>query len=882
MRIRRAAIVGVVLTLLSAIPTADVGAQESTRQVSPSLVRWDSDADALVPDTNSSFVNSYDSRYGYTCHVDNTGSRSHLHQVLWSWHETPPGLYRVQVYIPPQEATAVVYYEIYSRSEVIDDRGSYGTSYHRAPVEINQFEHRGTWVTIAEPYHTGGSLWLALPRHSTRPSGTNDQCGGDGQHTIGFADARLVSLAGDEPPPPPAGSDAPGQAIAFSWLMELPTHMSHYYIRWLADAGSSPILRWEVKGTRTDFDPYEMRLEGFVRGRDVTVWENESLTMEVRACNEHGCGPWSRPTVFAGRTPPSSEESAAAQAEEPATAQDPSPDPADRQVTISLDRLDAECHYRRIGMEEVYGYGAGIQFYYQVCEASVEIAYEGFDAGPYALRCYHRIGDRDYEEFYSVRREHYQILQLAELRRCRYPALPLPAYLKVSVDGVESNTIQLEGSPSKPRILRPSRGAGDSTVIRWLPPAADGGSAITRYIYSICNLSLRGGCEEGTVGATERRLVITDPGLRQSYRIHLRAENRKEFIGDLTEYTYSTPCRASASGAKYERRRTWPSPTHVYALVDFRTNDGRLVSRGDKGGITSSNVNLVQDGCSWVALDARVVDQAQVRADALVKGTALVAGVARVYDSAVISGGVVRGDACVYGHARVSGGVVEGSARTCSARVYGNATVSGGVVRGSARIHGDATVSGGVVEGRAQVYGEARVSGGVVRGNVHVRGTAAIGEGMELDGSGVYDGKQEYARAAKQIYDELFTAIMSTLDDCNVTRSYSSDRKESLAKDVLAGVFRIDYGGCAWLAQMREFAIRITPNSVDLALQYAFPLLGSLHLDLYAKSLVTIASGVKDMRDIRNLGNNADALRKAMESTKEEFEKLRALEDLSR
>jgi len=250
-----------------------------------------------------------------------------------------------------------------------------------------------------------------------------------------------------------------------------------------------------------------------------------------------------------------------------------------------------------------------------------------------------------------------------------------------------------------------------------------------------------------------------------------------------------------------------------------------------------------------------------------VSGDAVVAEYAVVTGNAVVSGGQVRGD--------WRGGTSRGS------QVYDRATVSAGSVTDGARVYGDADVSGGVIRGNARVYGDADVSGGVIGDGAHVRGRALIGEGMVLD-EGIYDGRQEYVRAAKQTYDELFIFVVSTLDDCDVTDSYSRDRKEALAREVLAGIFRIDFEGCAWLAQMREFAIRITPNSVDLVLTYAFPVLKSLDMGLYAKSLVTIAAGVKDMRDIRRAGLATRAVLQAMESMNEEFEKLRQLEDIIR
>jgi hypothetical protein len=59
----------------------------------------------------------------------------------------------------------------------------------------------------------------------------------------------------------------------------------------------------------------------------------------------------------------------------------------------------------------------------------------------------------------------------------------------------------------------------------------------------------------------------------------------------------------------------------IQALKDFG-----YISKGEKGGFVESEINLSQEGDSWVGGDARVLGGARVFGDARVLGTARVSG----------------------------------------------------------------------------------------------------------------------------------------------------------------------------------------------------------------------------------------------------------------
>ncbi len=194
------------------------------------------------------FVNHYDGRYRYTCKSDEPGRK--LTWAVWSWHDTPAGSYRVEVFIPPQEATAIVEYEIGRDSAgLITD-----------PVRLNQSHHRGSWATVANVDFPGGRLWLQLGDDPSEASGSRDWCAWGGDHSIGAAKARIVAtgtaITGTEAPGAPRNVDAAAHGtrqLRVTWSSPSDSGSSaikHYRVRYSRPAiGNSPA--WSGSATST-------------------------------------------------------------------------------------------------------------------------------------------------------------------------------------------------------------------------------------------------------------------------------------------------------------------------------------------------------------------------------------------------------------------------------------------------------------------------------------------------------------------------------------------------------------------------------------------------------------------------------------------------------
>ena len=172
----------------------------------------------------------------------------------------------------------------------------------------------------------------------------------------------------------------------------------------------------------------------------------------------------------------------------------------------------------------------------------------------------------------------------------------------------------------------------------------------------------------------------------------------------LKDYVYNPSDKIeSSSGQKYEligeTENLFGYNLHrIKALKTFRTVDGKIVKKGDLGGWIEKEENLSQGGSCWVADEAKVYSNAEVRDDAKVYGNAQVYDNANVYDNVQIFGETdvcdnvnVYEDAKVYGRAWVHE----------DAKVYGNAKV-----RGDAEVCDNAHVYG-----RAEVYGKAEICG---------------------------------------------------------------------------------------------------------------------------------------------------------------------------
>lgn len=135
----------------------------------------------------------------------------------------------------------------------------------------------------------------------------------------------------------------------------------------------------------------------------------------------------------------------------------------------------------------------------------------------------------------------------------------------------------------------------------------------------------------------------------------------------------------------------------IKALKTFTTTSGDIIRKGDLGGYIQSEANLDQRGASWIfkgalAIDeSRVLNDAQLHHDALIKDKAVIECRASAHNNVTIAG-----------HAHVSGQAV----LTRNAQIKNHADV-----HGKAFITGNAIVSGyATITDKAQVRDHAIVS----------------------------------------------------------------------------------------------------------------------------------------------------------------------------
>lgn len=108
----------------------------------------------------------------------------------------------------------------------------------------------------------------------------------------------------------------------------------------------------------------------------------------------------------------------------------------------------------------------------------------------------------------------------------------------------------------------------------------------------------------------------------------------------------------------------------IRACKDFTTFDGEVIRKGDKGGYIENERNLSQEGTCWIFEHGKVMDNATVKDNAIVKYGDL-------KDNAVI-----KDNAELYGYATVKDNAVVG----------GNSFISGVLVDGDKTISGDFVV----------------------------------------------------------------------------------------------------------------------------------------------------------------------------------------------
>ena len=134
----------------------------------------------------------------------------------------------------------------------------------------------------------------------------------------------------------------------------------------------------------------------------------------------------------------------------------------------------------------------------------------------------------------------------------------------------------------------------------------------------------------------------------------------------------------------------YPWLHRIQALIDVNEK----VPKGTIGGFVDSITNLSQGGGCWIYDDAicceggLVREEAEIYDDSMVRGTAVVAGKARIYnhavakDSCYISSGEIKDDAVIAGKAIIGSLCLQKPLISGDSRVYG-------MVQGNVHVNGN-------------------------------------------------------------------------------------------------------------------------------------------------------------------------------------------------
>ena len=134
----------------------------------------------------------------------------------------------------------------------------------------------------------------------------------------------------------------------------------------------------------------------------------------------------------------------------------------------------------------------------------------------------------------------------------------------------------------------------------------------------------------------------------------------------------------------------YPWLHRIQALIDVNEK----VPKGTIGGFVDSITNLSQGGGGWIYDDAicceggLVREEAEIYDDSMVRGTAVVAGKARIYnhavakDSCYISSGEIKDDAVIAGKAIIGSLCLQKPLISGDSRVYG-------MVQGNVHVNGN-------------------------------------------------------------------------------------------------------------------------------------------------------------------------------------------------
>ncbi len=248
-----------------------------------------------------------------------------------------------------------------------------------------------------------------------------------------------------------------------------------------ADPGSSPILRWEYTDGAM-VAPIALPGEGANREFFAVTSEPDDYFVEARACNEHGCGPWGRSTTIANASSPTTSTTGGLT--------------GGSRVELSLGANHS---------------GAGDCPYSQLPCRWVNVTLRDFPADTYRVRCMWLHSESGEERVSTSKTIEHVGGASATLNNVCHFNVRVGRAVHVTVDDVRSNTVRFTGDPvgsssppptpqpdsavppvsgdeEKPpgeirylRLTETGRGADRHLVLSWFAPIDDGGARITNY-----------------------------------------------------------------------------------------------------------------------------------------------------------------------------------------------------------------------------------------------------------------------------------------------------------------------------------------------------------------------------------------------------------------
>ena len=208
--------------------------------------------------------------------------------------------------------------------------------------------------------------------------------------------------------------------------------------------------------------------------------------------------------------------------------------------------------------------------------------------------------------------------------------------------------------------------------------------------------------------------------------------------------------------------------------------------------------------------------------------------------------------ASVYGGAEVYGESVKVAANS---EVYGGVTISD--YNNLLRAHEEVKIFG-----YAQVSGEAVIIGGMT--------VSCQPPDIEKDktkkrwtlknknyGPCTWNGKEEHKRAAQELYYGAVNELANRMDECWGFDTAAKSAKDLLYPDAtepdrLAAIANL--GGCEHIKTQLNIGKTFVPSTFETALGLLLGLASAVRWGLYMRSLVTIASSVGDMKQLRQTG----------------------------